>query len=190
MLIHLLLSIIFTTSLSTTLNFSKYIHFLYHNISLALQHYIQQELSNNQYFKIALDKSITNHLMYTRIFLPLSLTSLINSIIIWILIYIEYQLPDWYIISSTIVFATTFTKYITQDQFPNWFIHWSKLIHATRDEINLQLLRTKLQDIHSQLQDVINGKQLSESELLQLKFEGLLLAQQAESLSKQLQQYK
>lgn len=190
MLIHILMTLIFSLSLTTTLNFSKYIHILYNNISLALQPQIQQQLSNNQHFKIALDKSITNHLVYTRIFLPLSLISLINSIIIWILITINYHLPDWYIISSTITFATTFTKVITQDQFPKWFFHWSKLIHATRDEINLKILRDKLQDIHQQLQEVINGKQLPETELNQLKFEGLFLAQQAESIAKQLQQYK
>lgn len=187
---YIFMSIIFTLSLSSTLNFSKYIYILYNNISLALQPQIQQELSNNQHFNIALNKAISNHLIYTRIFLPLSILSLINTIIIWLMIFLEYLIPQWYSTFAIIIFATTFTKLITQDQFPKWFFHWSKLIHATRDEINLKLLRNKLQDIHQQLQDVINGKQLPETELNQLKFEGLFLAQQAELLAKQLDQYK
>lgn len=190
MLIHILMTFITSLTLFTSLNFYKYTQILYHNISLALQPQIQQELSDNPNFITALNKSIANHLLYSRIYVPLSILSLINSITIWILLSIEYPLPLWYSLSTALLLATTFTKLLTQDQFPKWFFHWSKLIHATRDEINLQLLRTKLQEIHTQLQEVIDGKQLPETQLNQLKFQGLFLAQQAEQLTKQLEQNK
>ena len=190
MITYLTLSFISTLIIASIINFSKYIQILQQNISLALQPPIQQQLANNPHFKIALDKSVSNHVLYSRIYLPSSLLALLTLLSIWILIPLDIIIPNWLYIPTAILSATSITKLITQEQFPKWFFHWSKLIHATRDEINLQLLRTKLQEVHTKLQEVIDGKQLPETELNQLKFEGLFLSQQADILAKQLDSYK
>lgn len=190
MYLHLSMSIITSLTILSTLSFYKYLIILHQNISLALQPQIQQQLSNNQHFISALNKAISNHFMYARIFLPTSILSIIASITIWITLSLEYIIPIELSTILTIIIATSLTKLFTQQQFPKWFFHWSKLIHTTRDEINLQLLHTKLLEVHTKLLEVINGKQLTETELNQLKFESLFLTQQAELLTKQLDQYK
>lgn len=177
--LHISMIIIsFITSLTIIKAFT-YLKILSINLNLASEPAIKEKINSkaaNTAFNIAANQFHT----WKKIWFPLSIASLLGSFIIWILFSLDIQPTDIELLISTLTISISWAKILPTNLKQQWLYDWTILLQSAKDEVNLEYLQQRLQFIRQQLQDVINGKQISPSELYQLKYEGLYLSKEAE----------
>jgi len=125
------------------------------------------------------EKADNEYAYWTFIVLPITLTAFVLNTTIWY--YINWiGHPNYTLLYTSVVIITTaLTIGIRSDPYPDWLYKWIIVLSNTQQQICIELLQKRLTEIRIQLQDVKNGKPLSETELYQLKQEGLMLSKEA-----------
>lgn len=183
MTLHLVMAAIIIISGMIIAKSYTYINMLAINLALASDPQIQTKVKDPA-TSTAFQLATYEYRIWKSLWFPQTWLLTINMIWIWYGLATESIADQAYLTFIAIWGATLFTKILTTNIFPRWLYHWHILLHIAVEEVNLEYMETRLQEIRSQLQAVINGKQIPPQELAQLKYEGLFLSKQTEQYKK------
>lgn len=159
------------------------------NLTLTQDTHILQALHNKSYGDLV-EYALNEFLHWSYYMYPIVLATLANHFVVCYFVYNNLSLDGTYLLLTTLLDATVLTKLIGLNPEPKWLWHWTIQLVNTQDEINLEIIRDRLVEINEELKLVLDGKQISEEDLYELKLTAIVLSQHAQQLAADIEESK